>query len=217
MDLLCPFGKQRICPSIGGVDFNRLYHPRVYRCWFACDDDLRCKLGTQCLRVEMFENALMGIRGDVSRIAEFELSPSSVDSEEHTKGLQTLRSLLHRTQPFHRIFFASNLLKRFAEASSELSPCIGEVLLRSKTVCDVLGSPEVGVVVLHEGERISDLPSTRVVDVVLDRKDHFAFVEKIVEVLCFTRERLRLCELEILGRLESRRCCPLSGNLCHSS
>src|ERR1700688_3831543 len=135
MDLLCPFGKQRICPSIGGVDFNRLYHPRVYRRWCACDDDLRCKLGTQCLHVEMFENALMGIRGDVSRIVEFELSSSSVNPEKRIKGLQTLRFLLHRAQPLHRIFFASNVFKCFAEASSELSPRVGEVLLGSKTIC----------------------------------------------------------------------------------
>src|ERR1700688_4729629 len=197
MDLLCPFGKQRIRSSIGGVDFGRLYHPCVYRRWFACDDDLRCKLGTQCLSVEVFENALMGIRGDLGRIAEFELSSSPINPEKRIEGLQTLRSLLHRTQPFHCIFLASNIFKRFAEASSELSPRIGEVLLRSKTVCDVLGSPEVGVVNFHEGEHIHDLPTTRVVDVVLDRKDHLAFVEKNIEVLCLARERSRFCEFEV--------------------
>src|ERR1700688_830284 len=200
MDLLCPFGKQRIRSSIGGVDFGHLYHPRVYRCWWACDDDLRCKLGTQCLRVKVFENALMAIRGDLGRIAEFELSSSSINPEERIEGLQTLRSLLHRTQPFHRIFFASNVFKRFAEASSELSPRIGEVLFRSKTICDVLGSPEVGVVGLHEGKRIRDLPATCVVDIVFDRKDHLAFVEKVIKVLCLAREWPWFCEFEVFGR-----------------
>src|ERR1700688_3798495 len=115
MDLLCSCSKQHIRPSIGGVDFGRLYHPCIYRRWFACDDDLRCKLGTQCLRVQVFENALMGIWGDIGRIAEFELSSSSIYSEKRIEGLQTLRSLLHCTQPLHRIFLASNIFKRFVE------------------------------------------------------------------------------------------------------